>query len=393
MGNKVLFVISQSAGGGAEHIMKQLANYVFDLGNEVKFCITNQKRESASTEELNSSIPVICLPDSSPFKRKQSIINSLSSAFCSICEQVGFTPFSVIVEKSFLNLYEAHIGAMKEVIRTHKGWKIVVFLQPANQIVLYAAAKIHAQNSIYISERSEPQRMLKSRYGNFFVKRYYGQVEKFVFQTPDAMAAYPDDIQRRGYVIVNPISNVMVKRHQGPRQKKIVNFCRLSPSKNLTLLIDAFDLFVVNHPDYMLEIIGNGELEKKLKEYCTIKSSSSKISLLPHRSNVAASVADYAMYVSSSDYEGMSNSMLEAMAYGIPTICTDCPIGGARYVIKDGINGLLVPPNDTVALATAMARIADDENLSLRLSIEGEKIKEAQSPKSIFNQWKKLLEI
>lgn len=53
------------------------------------------------------------------------------------------------------------------------------------------------------------------------------------------------------------------------------------------------------------------------------------------------------MFVSSSDFEGISNSMLEAMGMGLPVVVTDCPVGGARMVIQDGVNGLLVPVGDT----------------------------------------------
>ena len=57
------------------------------------------------------------------------------------------------------------------------------------------------------------------------------------------------------------------------------------------------------------------------------------------------------VYVSSSDFEGMSNTMLEAMAMGVPTIATDCPIGGAKTVIKNGENGILTPVGNEKKIA------------------------------------------
>ncbi len=49
-----------------------------------------------------------------------------------------------------------------------------------------------------------------------------------------------------------------------------------------------------------------------------------------------------AIFVDSSDYEGVFNAMLKAMAMGLPCICTDCPVGGARMLIQDGVNGMFV---------------------------------------------------
>ena len=70
------------------------------------------------------------------------------------------------------------------------------------------------------------------------------------------------------------------------------------------------------------------------------------------------------MFVSSSDFEGLSNSMLEAMAMGIPTICTDCPCGGAKMVIENGINGLLTPVGDKDELSAAMQQVADNSQIA-----------------------------
>ena len=67
------------------------------------------------------------------------------------------------------------------------------------------------------------------------------------------------------------------------------------------------------------------------------------------------------MFVLSSDYVGISNSMIEALAIGVPVISTDCPVGGSRMYIDNKESGLLVPVKDKEALVTAMKKIASDE--------------------------------
>ena len=116
-----------------------------------------------------------------------------------------------------------------------------------------------------------------------------------------------------------------------------------------------------------------------------------KIHILPAQKDIHDLIKDYAMFVSSSDFEGMSNSMLEAMAIGLPTICTDCPAGGARAIIKDHENGILVPVNDAEAMCKVMREIADNPELAEKLSINGTKLKEDLAVDKIVNQWMEII--
>ena len=97
------------------------------------------------------------------------------------------------------------------------------------------------------------------------------------------------------------------------------------------------------------------------------------------------------MFVSSSDFEGMSNSMLEAMALGLPVVCTDCPAGGARAVINDGENGLLVPVGDSEKLYLAMKKIAVDKDLAEKLSRNAVALRENQSLEKIIEKWMEII--
>ena len=67
----------------------------------------------------------------------------------------------------------------------------------------------------------------------------------------------------RIFVINNPIIENLPMPYIGKREKRIVNFCRLSPQKNLELLIDAFELFHREYPDYVLQIYGDPSVDKK----------------------------------------------------------------------------------------------------------------------------------
>ena len=131
---------------------------------------------------------------------------------------------------------------------------------------------------------------------------------------------------------------------------------------------------------------------EQVKKHAKESICPDRIVFLPQSLHIHDDVLRDGMFVSSSDYEGMSNSMLEAMAIGLPTICTDCPAGGARAVIKDHENGILTPVGDVQALAAAMVEVADDPELAKKLSENGVKVREQLSTEKIVNQWIELID-
>ena len=96
------------------------------------------------------------------------------------------------------------------------------------------------------------------------------------------------------------------------------------------------------------------------------------------------------MYICTSDYEGLSNSLLEAMAIGLPCVTTDSGGGGARAVIRDGVNGHLVPVGDADAMSSCMNRLIEDQAYADELSLEASKIRKVLSREVICREWEKL---
>ena len=82
--------------------------------------------------------------------------------------------------------------------------------------------------------------------------------------------------------------------------------------------------------------------------------------------------------------------MLEAMAIGLPTIVTDCPCGGSRMVIEDGVNGILVPVNDKQSLFNAMKRLIENDAEAKMISGNAKKIRETCSYENICKEWVQL---
>ena len=158
------------------------------------------------------------------------------------------------------------------------------------------------------------------------------------------------------------------------------------------MLLDAFSSFHEKFPEYVLEFYGKGEQRDELMAYSEKLQIQDSVRFMGQISNVYDKMLKAAMYVSSSDFEGMSNSMIEAMALGMPVVCTDCPAGGARMVIDNGENGFLVPIKDADAMCCAMERIAGDPELAQKFSRNARKLREKLSTDVICKQWKDLMD-
>ena len=97
------------------------------------------------------------------------------------------------------------------------------------------------------------------------------------------------------------------------------------------------------------------------------------------------------MFILTSDYEGVSNSMLEALSMGMPVVCTDSSPGGAATYINDGVNGVLIPVGDTKAFNNAMVKVISDTNFKKQISTEAVNIRNELDINRILEMWKSVI--
>lgn len=200
------------------------------------------------------------------------------------------------------------------------------------------------------------------------------------------MKSFPTGIRKKSVVIPNPLEP-KEEPYAGAREKRIVAVGRLNAQKNHKLLLCAFAAFAKEHSGYVLELYGQGEQEAELRALAGKLEIDGSVIFKGFSAHVLSDIRTASMYVLSSDYEGISNSMLEAMALGLPVIATDCPIGGSRMYIRDGVNGLLVPVGDAGALAGAMGKLADDPAIGERLGAEAVKLREELAVSKIADRF------
>lgn len=215
----------------------------------------------------------------------------------------------------------------------------------------------------------------------------YRKASAIVFQTQAQMNLFPQALQDKGTVILNPISSAVPKPFAGHRRKVIVTSGRLEEQKNHAMTIRAFAQFHKTYSDYTLEIFGKGSLEAELKQLAKDLGVADSVSFEGFSSHVLERVRTASAFVMSSRFEGLSNSMLEALAMGVPTICTRCLGGGAETVIEDGVNGLLVDIDDVDGEVRGLTRLIEDSNFANAVSSEAKKLRDVISLEAIGDKW------
>ncbi len=276
---------------------------------------------------------------------------------------------------------------LRKILKKYKKSTIISFEYFVNMQTIIA--NFFLDNNIIVSERNDPNR--EGNHVRTIRNVLYFFSSKLVCQTEEAKLYFPKYIRKKTYVIPNPVKENLPARYDGVRNNDIVTFCRIEKQKNLILLIDSFIEVYKKHPNMKLKIYGNGSEKNNIEEY--IKNNSIKfIEMYDFDKDIHSKILKSKMFVSSSDYEGISNSMMEAMAIGIPTICTDCPCGGAKMMIEDKVNGILVPVRDKEKLIDAMNYIIENEDFANKLSLNSIKIKDKYNIKKITEMWKKIIE-
>lgn len=347
---EVVFISNFMGNGGAARVISVLAGELAKRGYEVSICS----------------------------------FSYAGSAEYAHLEEVNYTKIETRYKHAIFHKIERILRLRKE-IKKHKNAVVISFEYFMNMQVV--VSMLGLKNRLIVSERNDPERVGGKTPIKQIRNFLYRFVDCLVCQTEDAANFFPRGIRNKSVVILNPIKADLPEPFIGTRKKQIVNFCRLEKQKNLPLLIDSFEEFRQAYPDYTLAIYGDGKEHDFLKEYIHEKHLENTVSLYPAVQNIHECIIDSMMFVSSSDYEGLSNSMIEAMAIGLPTICTDCPCGGARMVIKDGVNGLLVPVGDKHEMIKAMKKISENPQLGEKLGREAFNIYSKLSPEAIAEEW------
>lgn len=246
--------------------------------------------------------------------------------------------------------------------------------------------------STVISERNDPKNFAGKKITKFLSRALMFKANGFVFQTEGAKEHYHKIIQKKSIVIPNPImADNLPTPFSGVRSKRIVSVGRLDPQKNHKLLINAFGEISHLYPEYSLVIYGEGKERPFIEELIQKYDLDNRVYLPGISHNVFNDINDASLFVLSSDFEGMPNALIEAMALGIPSISTDCPPGGPRSLITNMANGVLVPVNNYKEMANAMRLLLSEKNKAEEIGKEASKIRDYLNKDNVCKIWSNYL--
>jgi glycosyltransferase involved in cell wall biosynthesis len=202
---------------------------------------------------------------------------------------------------------------------------------------------------------------------------------------------------RRVVVIPNPVSWPLLDQSPrlapetvcAPGRRILLGVGRLSAEKNFSALIDAFAGLAPVYPDWDLVILGDGPLREELLERVRGAGLERRLFLPGRVGNMGDWYARASLYAMSSDFEGFPNTLVEAMAYGLPAISFDCDTG-PRDIIRHDVDGFLVAPGDLHGMAAALGRLMGNEALRHEFAACATQARERFSMKKISGMWEEL---
>ncbi len=346
---KIGIIIGCLGLGGAERVSVNLARWFIGQGSEVVFFNTKK-----------------------PAEKEYDLPDGAARILCWSKNKVGIT------------------SNLRKALKKERPDAVIVMGTPMCVYAIPALTGLRIPTAV--SERSSPGNAKIKKTTRVFSDLLVGSADAFIFQTEDAKKYFKKKIREKGRVIPNPIvASSLPDPYRGERTKRFVALGRLVAEKNYPLLIDAFGRFHKTHPEYVLEIYGDGPEREKLQARIDADGLGDSITLFRSRSDVLEHVKDARGFVLSSDLEGMPNALIEAMAIGIPSVSTDCPCGGPADLIEDGVSGILVPTGDSDALAGAIGKIADDAEFAGTLSANSVGIRERLDINVIGKEWSDVL--
>lgn len=220
---------------------------------------------------------------------------------------------------------------------------------------------------IIASERLDPAVMSPTR--KLLKRLLLPYADWLVVQTQSIKEYFPKSIQKKTSIIYNPVNdevfhqieNGELKIENGERLNRIISVGRLYPQKNQAMMIRAFSKVADEFPDWQLVIYGEGPLRAELESLVSSFKLQDRV-LLPGRTEqVIEELRKSKIFCMSSDYEGMSNAMIEAICVGLPIVTTN--VSGVEELVKDGINGFVIQCGEVDEMANSLQRLMNNEHL------------------------------
>jgi GalNAc-alpha-(1->4)-GalNAc-alpha-(1->3)-diNAcBac-PP-undecaprenol alpha-1,4-N-acetyl-D-galactosaminyltransferase len=359
---RLTFVIHKISAGGAERILTLLANELCDRGWSVTLL---------------------------------TLDSGIEPPFFELHPRIKHRPLSLMREQgSFWKAVKIHLlrpWLLRCAIRKSNPDAVISFIDLMN--ILTLVATVGLKTPVIISERGNPAFSMMGKLWVLLRKRFYKKASLLVVQTRAVLSYFPPSIQGKSRIIPNP---VLVPDYTGPMERSgaspntLMAMGRLSSEKGFDLLLKSFVPLSEKYPEWVLEVWGEGGQREFLESLCAELGLRERVRFPGLTKKHYKTMSQSDIFVLSSRNEGFPNVLGEAMACGLPVVSFDCPSGPAE-MIQDGVNGLLVPPENIQELTSALERLMVSEELRKKIGKQARKISQYYSLDKIVQAWEVLI--
>ncbi|MDZ8110068.1 MAG: glycosyltransferase family 4 protein [Nostoc sp. DedQUE12a] len=358
---KITLIINSLTYGGAERIMSIMANYWSAKGWQITLLTFDDNK--IPDFYLDSDINYI------PLGIAEKSLNAMIGIWNNL--------------KRIRILRNAIINSDPDIV--------ISFMSRINITTLLATR--WSNIPVIVSERSNPEKSYLGWNWQQLRKWTYSFADKIVFQTQRARDYFPVKLQNNSCIIPNMVVLPAIKKQSVEKfsiERSLIAMGRFVPEKGFDLLLQAFAKLKDNYPQWTLTILGDGKLRPELECLRNELGLSDRVYFPGMVNDTYTFLQQADIFIMSSRFEGFPNAICEAMACGLPVISTDCP-SGPREIIRDGIDGILVPNEDVSALAAAIERLISNEQERNSLAAHAPEITERFSVKKIMEMWEDVL--
>jgi GalNAc-alpha-(1->4)-GalNAc-alpha-(1->3)-diNAcBac-PP-undecaprenol alpha-1,4-N-acetyl-D-galactosaminyltransferase len=362
---KLTLVISSLERGGAERIISVLAGAWADRGNQVTLITFDDAEGPAYPLHPEVVVKSLRVPNE-------------------------------LARNLFYALYRnvRRVRLLRRLIRQSQPDVVISFLDFPNIITLLAMWRLGIP--VIVSERANPQYDGLKPVWKRLRLHLYPRAAALVCQTSAIVTQLQQKMKVRGYAIPNPVElpaplTSMVPKDGSRNSHTVIAMGRLVPQKGFDLLLEAFARIAGRHPTWSIKVLGKGSLQGQLEAQAGSLGLKDRVSFAGAVSDPFPLLSAADLFVFSSRFEGFGNALTEAMACGLPVISFDCPAGPAD-IIRHGVDGILVPPEDIAALASAMDRLMGNAAERERLARSAPEVLTRFSLKSVLAMWERVFD-
>lgn len=347
MNNKrITFVTSTLHSGGSERVMALLANSLSERGYDVE---------------------IICINKHLVF---YPIHEKVRISFAE--DEVGT---SVIKKACWLRKH----------IKSEKPDVVIAFMLEVYCMTLFSLMGVKIP--VISSERIDPH--FFGRVKGFMRWVLLRRTTHLVVQTTQIKSFYSKAIQARTTIIANPVTDKVFEIEPVEKENRLIAVGRLAYQKNYPMMFQAFKNVMEEFPDYKLVVYGDGPQRDSLQLTVDRLELTDRVLLPGKTERIIEEMNASKVFLMTSDFEGMSNAMLEALCVGLPIVTTD--VSGASDLVVNGENGFITPCRDVNGFTQALRTVLADEGLMKTMEKKNrEKAIQFQKDR-IVDQWESLI--